>query len=241
MYKEIKNMTRDVIGSLYYKMVKRYQYQGNRCLIYHAFGSKLLHDTYGISINKNRFEDHIKYLTDNYRIVETTKIKNDLCISISIDDGYACTTEAVEILSKYQVPFSLFITSSNIGKKQYLSEYDLIQISSIEYAQIGSHGESHKKLGMLSYSDQYNELKNSKEIIENIISKSVLAISYPHGSYNHHTTKIARLCNYQYGFCSNKNYNIRQSNRYLLNRSEVIATDSSENLTKKILGHYDYY
>ena len=87
MYRKIKNMTRDVIGSLYYKMLKRYQNQGNRCLIYHAFGSKLSHDTYGISINKNTFEDHIKYLTGNFRIVETTKFENDLCISISIDDG----------------------------------------------------------------------------------------------------------------------------------------------------------
>ena len=48
----IKQIVKKGLGFLYYYAYKKYLINfGNRCLIYHAFGSKIKHDTYGISIN----------------------------------------------------------------------------------------------------------------------------------------------------------------------------------------------
>ena len=65
----IKKNIKDVLGSIYYNFYKKNRINyGNRCLIYHAFGSKLEHDSYGISISMKHFKEHIKYITDNYEI-----------------------------------------------------------------------------------------------------------------------------------------------------------------------------
>ena len=162
-------------------------------------------------------------------------------MSLSIDDGYKDTIEAIDILTEYKFPFSLFITSSNINKKGYLSKHDIANISQNEYSMIGTHGANHIKLGMIDKTNQYIELKNSKDIIEDIIAKEVSSLSYPHGSYNLDTINIAKDLGYQWAACSMKGFNGVKTNRYLLNRSEIISTDTSRDLLKKIEGHYDYY
>ena len=210
-------------------------------MIYHAFGSNIKHDTYGISINIKKFKDHIKYLSNTFKITNLNDFSEELSVSLSIDDGYKDTIEAIDILTEYKFPFSLFITSSNINKKGYLSKHDIANISQNEYSMIGTHGANHIKLGMIDKTNQYIELKNSKDIIEDIIAKEVSSLSYPHGSYNLDTINIAKDLGYQWAACSMKGFNGVKTNRYLLNRSEIISTDTSRDLLKKIEGHYDYY
>ncbi len=238
----IKSVIRDFVGFIYYNGYKRFMSYGNRCLIYHAFGSKLNHDTYGISINIDKFESHIRHLSTNYNIVNINDVtSNDLRVSISIDDGYKDTLDAVNILVKYDIPFTLFITAKNLNKKMYLSNRDLNDISLIKNAKIGTHGLSHSKLGTLSYKEQYHELSLSKKILEDLISKDVNLVSYPHGSYNNDTLSIIDKIGYKYAACSKKGFNSINTNKYLLHRSEIIASDEVINLTSKIKGYYDYY
>ena len=52
---------------------------------------------------------------------------------------------------------------------------------------------------------------------------------------------IVQNLGYQWAACSTKGFNGIKTNRYLLNRSEIISTDTSIDLLKKIEGHYDYY
>jgi hypothetical protein len=62
MKKYFKNKLKDTLGFLYYNSyLKYFQNIGNRALIYHAFGSKLKHDTYGMSVDIHKFEEQIKF------------------------------------------------------------------------------------------------------------------------------------------------------------------------------------
>ena len=148
MYSILKESSKYLLGEIYYYLIKKYHEQGNRALIYHAFGSKLKHDTYGISISIANFKAHIDYLRDNYQFKRVHDIADDkLYISISIDDGYKCTIDAIDLLSKYNIPVSLFITVSTLGKDQYLTENDVNEIemkpSTLKYPKrrvpIGTH------------------------------------------------------------------------------------------------------
>ncbi len=239
--KHLKNIIRDNLGLIYYNAYKRFLKKGNRCLIYHAFGSKIEHDTYGISININKFKDHIKYLTDNFPIANYNDFNNEISISLSIDDGYEDTNKAIDILIEYKFPFSLFITSGNINKKGYLCKNDIINISKIENSNIGTHGAHHVKLGTVDNITQYEELKASKDMLEDILGQEVLSLSYPHGSYNLDTLDIVKQLGYKWAACSQKGFNRKDTNRYLLNRSEIISSDTPKDLLKKIEGYYDYY
>ena len=238
----IKNIIRDSLGYANYHLYKRFLPKGNRILIYHAFGTKLKHDTYGISINLDNFETHLKYLSDNYQITDINDYcDNQITVSVTIDDGYKCTLDAIDLLAKYNVTFSLFITTDFINKEDYLTKKDILEISQLDISNIGSHCRSHTRLADLNRFMQEQEIIQSKEYIEEIISKKIDRISYPHGSFNDITIDLMSESGYEYGLCSKKDYNHSNTNRYVLNRSEIISKDKVSNLKRKIQGYYDYY
>ena len=239
-----KSVVKESLGMMYYHTFKKFQnIRGNRSLIYHAFGTKLEHDTYGISIKIQNFKEHMKYLVDNYKIISATNYSNynSESVSITIDDGYKDTLRAIEILDHYKIPSIIFITSNFINEHNYLTDRDLCEISKSDLFTIGAHGSSHKKLGTLSIEEQCNELRDSKIKIERIINKKINSISYPHGSYNTDTFDILDNLEYQYAFSSIKGLNNILTNKYLLRRSEIISTDKVKDLNKKIKGFYDFY
>ena len=223
--KNIKQIMKKGLGFLYYHAYKKYSINlGNRCLIYHAFGSKLKHDTYGISISIANFKAHIDYLRDNYQFKRVHDIADDkLYISISIDDGYKCTIDAIDLLSKYNIPVSLFITVSTLGKDQYLTENDLFLMY------------------LLTYSEQNIELQKSKDFLSDIIGKEITGLSFPHGSFNRDTINVLEKLKYEYAATSIKGINTPSTGRYYLCRNEIISTDLITDVDKKIKGYYEYY
>ena len=239
-----KHLLRDSISILYYNLYKRFlNIQGNRSLIYHAFGLKLKHDTYGISIDINNFKEHMKYVHNNHKVIALKNYaKYDVdSVSITIDDGYKDTISAVDILNTYNVPFNLFITTNNIDTKNYLSSQDIRDISTLDIANIGSHGCSHRKLAELNPDEQSFEINQSKKILQDIIGGKIFSYSYPHGSYDDTTLNIIKLSGYDYAASSIKGKNDKYVSQYVLCRNEIISSDKISDISKKIKGYYDYY
>ena len=244
MKKFLKNLIKDSVGYLYYNTyLKYFPVIGNRALIYHAFGSSLKHDTYGISINIKDFENQIKFYKSNYdiiNIIDYAKLSINT-LSITIDDGYKDNLYAIDILNKYNIPFTLYITTNNINSENYLSEDDIKEISMLKIAKIGSHCCNHLRLNLLTNEQIYSELKDSKKVLENIVGGHVENISYPHGGYNKYVLDILPSLGYKYAASSIKGKNNSKTNRYLLNRIEIIKSDSIKKIVNKINGYYDYY
>lgn len=242
MNKLYKNLAKEILGQVYFNIYKRYlSDNGNRTLIYHAFGSKLDHDTYGISINLNLFKSHMLYLKDNYSFNNIGNNNYNNSISVTIDDGYKDTLDAVSILEDLKIPFDLFISSDFINKSGYLSDKDIRDISLSQYSKIGSHGKTHTKLASLNKEKQKLELYESKKVIESIIDETINSMSFPHGSYNEDTILLLKEIGYKYAATSKKGLNIEQTKNFLIYRSEIIASDMIKDLKKKIDGFYDYY
>ena len=233
---------RETLGLIYFNIYKRHlSISGNRTLIYHAFGSKLDHDTYGISINLNLFKSHMLYLKENYSFSNIGKNDYNNSISITIDDGYKDTLDAVSILDNLKIPFDLFISSDFINKNGYLSDKDIRDISLSQYSNIGSHGKTHTKLASLNREKQKLELFESKKVLESIIDQAVNSISFPHGSYNEDTIMLLKDIGYKYAATSRKGLNTKQTQKLSIYRSEIVASDMIKDLKKKIDGFYDYY
>ena len=100
---------------------------------------------------------------------------------MTIDDGYKDTLNAIDILIKKNIPFTLYISPENLDKTYYLSSKDVKDISLINMCIIGTHGYSHKKLSTLDKAQQHTELQKSKIVLEELIGKEVNTLSYPHG------------------------------------------------------------
>ncbi|MCT7626124.1 polysaccharide deacetylase family protein [Aliarcobacter butzleri] len=239
--KIIKNIVGEIYYNGYYKYIKP---KGNRILIYHAFGSKLKHDSYGISINPKLFEEHLKFLKNNYKLLplnhDTLDNKFDTnSVSITIDDGYKDNLVAVELMEKYQIPYTIYISTGLIDKEQYLTTQDLEDIAKLDLCTLGTHSVNHVHLSRLNKDEQYKELYDSKLFLENIIGKKVIDFSYPYGDYNDSSKNIADEL-YEIIATSHIGINTINCDKKMLKRIEIIASDNVQSLRKKIDGYYDF-
>ena len=241
-----KNIVKKSIAEIYFNTFKRYQHEvGNRIILYHAIGSKLSHDTYGISISKNRFLEHIEFLKDNYKIIAIDEnYQNNLnenTVSITFDDGYKDNLYALELCEKYNIPFTLYISTGFIGQKHYLTEDEIRQFSKSNICRLGTHSVSHPHLDLLSYDEQLNELSDSKNKLEEIVGHKITEMSYPHGSYNDDTIKIIDELGYNLISSSHIGLNTKDNlDLKRLKRIEIIGSDNLVYLEKKVLGYYDF-
>lgn len=109
---------------------------------------------------------------------------------------------AFPILKQNEIPFTLFISVSLLGKTGYLSKDQLLEISHYEGSTIGSHGVRHEEYFPLSEEMVTRELKESKEYLEGILGKEVNLFAFPKGSIYACSRSNRRhvLDFYQYGF-----------------------------------------
>lgn len=242
----LKKNVKNCLASFYYNFYKRFQNEvGNRTILYHSIGTELEHDTYGISISKERFKEHILYLKDNYELIFIDdKFSNNLdrnTLSITFDDGYKDNLYALELCEKYKIPFTLYITTNEIGNKNYLNKSEILEFEKSEYCILGTHSHTHPHLASLNYEAQFRELSNSKKILEDILSKEITHMSYPHGSYNEDTLEI--LDELRYNIVSSSHIGLNNINNLDLKRIkriEIVSSDTISDLDKKIKGYYDY-
>lgn len=240
----LKKNLKSLLAECYYNGFYRYtKPTGNRILIYHAFGTKLPHDSYGISIQPNLFEEQIKYIKERFSVMPITASTFGTSVgdtvSITIDDGYKDTLIAAEILHKHNLPFTLYISTGLTNKPGYLNRSDLQNLSNLSLCTLGTHGVHHKSLSKLSVTEQEYEIIGSKKSLEDYVSQEIDNFSYPYGDYNLQAKKIA---DNTYTFISTSHIGINKPNcdTKLLKRIEIVANDNLHELNKKILGYYDY-
>ncbi|TAN19168.1 MAG: hypothetical protein EPN37_04065 [Chitinophagaceae bacterium] len=111
-----------------------------------------------------------------------------------------------------------------------LSYEELKKMAGSSSAVIGCHTHRHPALGMLPAGQQHQEIQQSKEILEDLLGKTISHFSYPFGArkflgdkryYNHDTIRIARELNFDM-VCANYFGQVhRRSNRYVLPRMPV--------------------
>jgi peptidoglycan/xylan/chitin deacetylase (PgdA/CDA1 family) len=134
------------------------------------------------------------YLRDNGYTLLTFERWQDINkvpkpIFITLDDGYKNNLNAFSIFQRlktesFQPVGTFFVISDFIGGTNRLSKSDLKMLAGSGLVSIQSHTATHPNLtkaNNLKY-----ELKESKEKIQQITGKPVLALAYPLGDTNPH-------------------------------------------------------
>lgn len=161
-------------------------------LIYHfideykGIGSKELY------VTPENFKKQMTYLRNQGYTLLTFERWKDINkvnkpIFITIDDGYKNNLTAFEIFQqlkteRFQPQGTFFVISDFIGRANRLSKGDLKLLADSGLISIQSHTATHPDLTKgenLTY-----ELKESKEKIQKITGKPVIALAYPYGNTN---------------------------------------------------------
>jgi len=221
---------------------------GFRILLYHAVGTRLKHDSYGISIDPLLFERHMQILAqlEDAEVVGLRRPEPGsapLRVAITFDDGYKDNLHvAAPILLKYGMPFTVFATVSYVRSRapEYLTPEELRELAGFPGATIGSHGVSHLPLADCDEVTVWHELEESRRFLEEAIGRPVQAVAYPHGSTDRRVANVARRAGYLLGVCSRFDINHDRRDPLLLCRTEVVASDSERVFRQKLCGAWDW-
>ena len=181
-----------------------------------------------LSLSKDTFESHIKWLNDNgftflsvreaYEMITTGNNVPKRPVVISFEDGYDDVfSNAYPILQKYHAKATVFISSDNINEESYLNEF-MMKAMYKDGISFQGHSKNNKKLHLLNYDEQYKYLKESKDKIEGILKNKVEILMYPYGSYDGDTIEAMDKLGYKmgignrYGYAREDNgiYNVRR-------------------------------
>lgn len=174
------------------------------------------------------FEQHIKIIRDNgYEIV--SEITHSIGqIEICFDDGFLGLYDNIELIKKLNIPVHLFIVSSFLGKKTYMNQNQLLELNDLEQIKISSHTNNHKILSQISDKEVENELKTSKDMLEDITAKKIDSLCYPEGKFNNRVIEIADALGYSKQYSSIPGFYIDTFGKNVKKRSLVQIADEKE-------------
>lgn len=163
-------------------------------LIYHSIDEYNGKGSKELFVSPVNFEKQMMYLKKNGYTLLTFERWKDIGkvskpIFITLDDGYKNNQNAFKILQKlkddkFKPTATFFVISDFIGHSNRLSQSELKEISASGIISVQSHTATHPDLTMLK--NLRYELKGSKEKIEEITGKPVIALAYPYGNFNDH-------------------------------------------------------
>jgi peptidoglycan/xylan/chitin deacetylase (PgdA/CDA1 family) len=168
-----------------------------------------------MTVTAEVFDQQMKFLQDaGYHAITFADLADyfeqgrelpTLPVIISFDDGWVTQYEnALPSLSKYHFPATFFVVTDYIGHRGFIS-WPQLQTLLTEGMRIGSHSRSHPRFSKITDPALlWDQIYNSKTILESQIEASVAEFAYPYGSYNTAAIDMVKAAGYRVarGCCS---------------------------------------
>jgi peptidoglycan/xylan/chitin deacetylase (PgdA/CDA1 family) len=226
-----------------------------RILMYHAIDSN---SSDRLAISPETFAGHMAYLAENdFRVLTLEAALRDLTggatldhsIVLTFDDGYRdFLTTAMPVLERYRFPATLFIVTK-VGEAQWrlngeakplLSGEEIKQIRARGFS-LGSHTATHRDLTALNDKALKQELDESREAIARL-GETFIPFAYPGGTFTERERAAVERAGYDCGVIVGGRWgNGPETDRFLLRREPMLASDSLGWFKKRVNGFYEVH
>ena len=175
-------------------------------IMYHRFEENKYPST---NIRISDFKEHISLIKkDGIKFVNPSNFENELInnkherkILITIDDGYQSFYDnAWPILKTGKIPFILFVSTREVGKKGYMSWENIRELEKYDFVEIGNHSHTHDYLIDFEEQKIKNDLVTSINIFKKELGKNSIFFSYPFGEYSSILKNIVIDLGFKYAF-----------------------------------------
>lgn len=212
------------------------------CLMYHDISVDPVRDKYSLAYG--RFSQHMEmirqYAVPCITTARLSPAEQKKYIMISFDDGWSGNWSlAAPLLQRLSLPATFFIATGFMDTSGYMT-WKYIKELYAKGFDIQSHTHSHCLLSEVSKEKIKEELKVSKDIIEQKLGSSVRALSLPGGRGGRRVHDIARACGYDYIFTSIPGITRLEKDVRVFKRM-LIKKDITSSAFKKILSGDPFY
>lgn len=118
---------------------------------------------------------------------------------VTFDDGHMSNYDlAFPLLQKHEVFATFFVTTEWIARRPSFMDWQQLREMQRRGHTIGAHGLSHKFLTHCRSSELQDEVRRSKQAIEDALGVDVVSISMPGGRWNRRVVEVCQDAGYLY-------------------------------------------
>ncbi len=203
-------------------------------------------------VTPENFAKQMAYLHKHgYHVIAFSELVNSIrekkplpqkSVVITFDDGYEDNyTNAFPVLKQYHFPAIIFIVTDVVSKPGFLTWE---QIKEMEKSDIsfGSHTRLHTYLPSLDKAEQRNQIRGSKEILEQQLEHSIEYFAYPSGGFNNSIIALLKEAGYKAACTTNRGYHRSNDDPYIIKRIRFGNNDDLDiSLWAKLSGCYQVF
>ena len=173
-------------------------------LMYHRFEENKYPST---NIKIQDFKTHLNLIEENnIKFINPKDFSNEISnnkrqrkVLLTIDDGFSSFYEnAWPILKEKKIPFILFVSTREVGKKGYMSWEQIREVNKNEFTEIGNHSHTHEYLIDFNKKEIKDDIEKSIQIFEKELGKNSDFFSYPFGEFSVELKKIIINLGFKY-------------------------------------------
>jgi peptidoglycan/xylan/chitin deacetylase (PgdA/CDA1 family) len=159
-------------------------------------------------------------------------------VVLTFDDGDTGFLRfALPVLEELGFPATVFAVAGQLGRaagwvKDPRNAVPLMSAGELRslpagLVDIGSHSMMHRKLPELPTEQARAELRDSKELLEDVLGRPVTAFAYPHGRYDAGTVGLVEAAGYRYAYTTDGQREVEGgSDRFAIPRKYVTCHDT---------------
>ena len=225
-------------------------------LMYHIVAEPLSAQEARYCCTPQRFEAQMRHLRESRtRLLTLDEIADafdgrdrwpDGGVAVTFDDGFAETfANALPVLARHRIPATMFAVADRAGasndwmssrgfpSRRLMSAAELREMAAAGIS-IGSHTRTHPRLPEIDPAAKRDEIRVSKDCLEEMIGRSVTAFAYPYGLFDDDARLAVQEAGYRAACSTRSGFNGPDVDRYLLRRIEVYGRDNLWQFRQKL-------
>jgi len=182
-----------------------------------------------LDIYPSTFEKQLQTLKQaNYTFITAKDVadildgKEDLPqrpVVLTFDDGYRdFYTDVFPLIKKYHVKVTAYIVPGLLGGPNYMDPSQVQEIARSGLVEVAAHTVHHAYLKNMSYAKAYQEIRDSKTMLEKLIHLPVVSFAYPYGAFDNQAVSIVKQTPFQTAVSTIPGIENSQETRYFLFR-----------------------
>lgn len=213
-------------------------------LMYHHITNDPNHRNSSLAVRPEVLEQQISYLLEKGYVFLTLSqaldnfnagLSFNKTLVLTFDDGYRDFYEqAYPILKKYNVPATLFVINTDIGRAGNVTVEMMKEMRASGLIEIGAHTLNHPNLTKLKEEAVRKQIFESKLDLQKKLGVEVRVLAYPYGFYNKTALDLVKEAGYAGAVSVFFGEKPNQNNRYVWRRVMITNNESGDKLLKLI-------